>query len=258
MGILNLTPDSFSDGGKIQNQDQFIQIAEQMLQNGAQLLDIGAESSGPNSHNVSEDEEANRLFPYLKELVKLKQKYKFQISIDTYKANIAHQALTLGTDLINDITAFRGDPKMISVLEKFDCKIIIMYSKDPTARTTKTATEYQDIMETIINFFKERIEFAEANGINRNRLILDPGMGAFISTIADYSFEILERLPELKAHFNLPILIGTSRKSMHPFPLEDRLIPSISTALLASFNGADILRVHDVAEHYQALRTFSN
>jgi dihydropteroate synthase len=140
---------------------------------------------------------------------------------------------------------------------KHNCPVILMYSKDNTPRTTKTAITYQDIIKTLIEFFEERITYAESQGINKSNIILDPGMGAFISTIADYSYEILERLQELKQHFNLPILVGTSKKSMHNFPLEERLIPSITTATLGAVNGADFLRVHNVKEHKQALQTLS-
>ena len=257
MGILNLTPDSFSDGGKFLSLQFFLEQAEKLLIEGADILDLGGESSGPNSTDVSETEEANRIFQKLEALIGLKSKYNFQISIDTYKASIAEQALQIGANIINDITAFRGDPEMANTLAKSTCPIVIMYSKDPAARTTSKAVTYQDVIKTIIEFFEERIVYARQHKIDLNRIILDPGMGAFISTIPDYSYEILERLSELKQHFNLPILIGTSLKSMHPFPLEQRLIPSILTATYGAVNGADILRVHNVLEHKQALQTFS-
>ncbi len=257
MGIINLTPDSFSDGGKIDNLQNFMQVAENMLIEGATILDLGAESSGPNSVDITETEEAARLLPYLEALISLKSKYNFEISIDTYKGAIADQALQIGATIINDVTGLRGDPQMAETLAKHSCKIVIMYSKDPSARTTKTATTYTDVIKTITEFFEKQIAYAEANGINRNRIILDPGMGAFISTISNYSYQILERLGELKSHFKLPILVGTSLKSMHPFPLEQRLIPSVITATIGAINGADILRVHNVKEHYQAIKTLS-
>jgi dihydropteroate synthase len=257
MGILNLTPDSFSDGGQLNSIPQFLAKAEQMLIDGATILDIGAESSGPNSVDVSAEEEATRLFPYLKALAKLKSKYDFQISIDTYKSEIAAQALELKADIINDITALRGDKTMAQVLQNSDCKVVLMYSKDKSARTTKKAQTYSDVIETIINFFEERLTYCQKNKIKRERLILDPGMGAFVSALPEYSYEILERLQELKNHFQLPILIGTSLKSMHPFPLADRLIPSITTATLGAVAGADILRIHNVKEHKLALDTLS-
>lgn len=259
MGILNLTPDSFSDGGKLDtlSTKQFLETAEQMLIDGATILDLGAEASGPNSVEVSEQEEANRLFAKLESLQPLKTKYNFKISVDTYKASIAKKSLQLGADIINDITALRGDPEMAKTLSQSNCQIILMYSKDNTPRTTKNATTYTDIIQTIIQFFEQQLKICQQNQITLDRIILDPGMGAFLSTIPDYSYQVLERLTEIKNHFKLPILIGTSLKSFHPFPLEQRLIPSIATALLASFNGADIIRVHQVKEHFQALKTFS-
>jgi dihydropteroate synthase len=257
MGILNLTPDSFSDGGQIQNPQDFLQKAEKLLIEGATILDLGAEASGPNSIDISAETELNRLKPYLAELQKLKTNHRFRISIDTYKSSVAGYCLQNGANIINDITALRQDPQLAQVVAKHNCPVILMYSKDNTPRTTKTATTYKDIIETLIEFFEERISYAESQGISRSNIILDPGMGAFVSTIADYSYEILERLQELKQHFNLPILVGTSKKSMHNFPLEERLIPSIITATLGAVNGADFLRVHNVKEHKQALQTLS-
>jgi dihydropteroate synthase len=262
MGIINLTPDSFSDGGKIQSSQDCLSQAKKLLSEGATILDLGAESTGPDSVDVDQQQELDRLVPSLKALVDFRQQLPqseyFQISIDTYKSQVAKQALELGADIINDITALRQDPNIAKVLANSNCKVAIMYSKDSTPRTTKTATEYPDVIKTIIQFFEERITYANQNGITTDRLILDPGMGAFISTIPDYSYEILERLTELKTHFSLPILIGTSLKSMHPFPLQDRLIPSVITATLGAVNGADILRVHNVKEHKLALQTLSH
>lgn len=257
MGILNLTPDSFSDGGKITSTQNFLQKAEQMLIDGATILDLGAEASGPNSLDVSAVEELKRLKPFLSALQTLRNKYQFQISIDTYKSAVADYCLTNGANLINDITALRQDPLLAQTIAKHQCPVILMYSKDNTPRTTKTATTYQDIIKTLIEFFEERIAYANSQGIQTNQIILDPGMGAFISTISDYSYEILERLQELKQHFNLPILVGTSKKSMHNFPLLERVLPSIITATLGAVNGASILRVHDIKEHKQALQTLS-
>lgn len=261
MGILNLTPDSFSDGGKIKSTQDFLVQAKKLLSEGASILDLGAESTGPDSVDVDQQQELDRLIPSLKALVdyrqQLPQSEYFQISIDTYKSQVAKQALELGADIINDITALRQDSNMVKILADSNCKVAIMYSKDSSPRTTKTATEYPDIIATLIQFFEDRIAYANQNGISADRLILDPGMGAFISTIPDYSYQILERLTELKNHFNLPVLIGTSLKSMHPFPLQDRLIPSVITATLGAVNGADIIRVHNVKEHKLGLKTLS-
>lgn len=255
MGILNITPDSFSDGGKLNSPETIAKAAEQMIQDGADILDIGAESSGPGSTDITLQEELNRLIPALEVIIPLAKKYNIQISIDTYKAEVADQALQMGADIINDITGLRGDPDMATNIAKHKAKVIIMYSKDPTARTTKQATEYQDVIATITEFLSNQINYAKTQGIQPENIILDPGMGAFISTISKYSYEILDRLQELN-QLGYPLLVGTSLKSMHPFPLQDRLIPSIATALQAAQNGADILRVHQVKEHKLALSTF--
>jgi dihydropteroate synthase len=257
MGILNITPDSFSDGGQLNSPNSIAQKAEQMIQEGASILDIGAESSGPGSTDVSLQRELDRLLPALEIIIPIAKKHKVQISIDTYKAAVADQALQLGADIINDITGLRGDPQMATIITKHNAKVVIMYSKDDTARTTKEAKEYNNVIATISKFLTTQIAYAKDKGIKPENIILDPGMGAFISSIPSYSYEILDRLQELK-QLGCPLLVGTSLKSMHPFPLEERLIPSIATALQAAQNGADILRVHQVKEHKLALNTFQN
>lgn len=253
MGILNVTPDSFSDGGNLTDAQKIKDVAQKMIENGASILDIGGEASGPGSTDVSLKEELNRVLPALAAIKDLKT----TISIDTHKAEVADQALQNGAQIINDITGLRGDPKMAEVIAKHQAKVVIMYSKDNTPRTSKENTQYEDVIATIKNFFDQQISLAQKAGINKNNIILDPGMGAFVSADSKYSYEILDRLPELKS-CNLPILVGTSKKSMHPFPLEERLIPSIATGLYAALQGADIIRVHDVNEHRLALRTFQS
>jgi dihydropteroate synthase len=257
MGILNLTPDSFSDGGNLKNEADITIRASEMIKAGASILDIGGESTGPGSTDVTAEEELDRVIPALKAVMTVAKTTNTLISIDTWKSEVAELCLQMGADMINDITGLRGDQKMAETVAKHNAKVVIMYSKDQTARTTKEALDYDDVMETIKDFFDERIQFTKEAGIPYDNIILDPGMGAFVSSNPKYSFEILERLEELDI-YDLPILIGTSRKSMHPQPLEDRLIPSISTALLGAFNGADILRVHDVKEHQLAIKTFQN
>lgn len=256
MGILNVTPDSFSDGGKLASPTQIKKVATQMLKDGAKILDIGAEASGPNSVDVSVEEELKRIIPALKAILPIAKKYGAQISIDTYKSKVADMCLSLGANIINDITGCRGDKNMPRVIKKHNAKIVIMYSKDPTPRTTRTRKKYKDVIATISNFFEERLASLAASGVPRRNIILDPGMGAFVSGDPKYSFEILHRLSELKK-FKLPILVGTSMKSMHPFPLEERRIPSVITALLAYQNGADILRVHHVKDHDLAFKTLA-
>ncbi|MBL4694418.1 dihydropteroate synthase [Candidatus Gracilibacteria bacterium] len=240
MGILNLTPDSFSDGGLHNTLQNALKRIEQMEADGADIIDIGAESSGPNSSAISEKEELARLIPILKAARKIT---KLPISIDTYKAEVARQALEEGANMINDITALRGDAKMAAVIAKHNCPVILMYSKDPTARTTIAEKEYDDVMKTISDFFTERIKYAEENGIKQ--IILDPGMGHFISALPKYSFEIIERLEELKK-FNKEILIGISRKSLLGGMLEERDKKGPIAESIANLNGASIIRTHNI------------
>ncbi len=258
MGILNITPDSFSDGGDFLDSKKALIQAEKMVQDGADILDIGAESSGPGSKEVPVDEEWRRLELVLSTVIHL----QIPISVDTWKSEIAHRALQKGVHIINDVTAFRGDPKMIRTLQESDCKIVIMYSKDPNARTTAKKKEYDDPIQEIGDFLEERLEFATKNGINPNRIILDPGMGNFLSSDPKVSFKVLRELSRLRKRFpDNKILIGTSRKGFlgivsDPVNPKNRLIASIASSLIATQNGADIVRVHDTKEMHEALKTY--
>lgn len=248
MGILNVTPDSFSDGGDFNQLDKAVEHFDQMIKDGADIVDIGGESTGPGSIDVSEEEELKRVIPVLKEV---RKRSDILISVDTYKAEVARQALENGADIINDVLAFRGDGDIAGVLSKYDNQVIIMYSKDATGRTTGEARDYHDVVQHIKDFFTERIEFAEKKGISRDRLILDPGQGAFVSSIPKYSLQILKKLREFKS-FDLPIMVGSSRKSFIGetlgLPLHDRKDGSCACVAVAVGHGADILRVHAVKE----------
>lgn len=243
MGILNVTPDSFSDGGDLCSVADVVRKAKQMVKDGADILDIGGESTGPGSVEVPLEEELRRVIPAIKAVRKVLP--KVWISVDTWKAEVAERAIRAGADLINDVTALRGDRNMLNVVLKNKVPICLMYSKDPSARTTLSSVEYKDVMKTIKKFLKERLKFA-----GDVQAIIDPGMGGFVSMNPEYSYEILERLGELK-EFGCPILVGTSRKSflMARFgnkPPKERLEGSLITALQAAINGAHILRTHDV------------
>lgn len=253
MGILNVTPDSFSTsfdggalfvGGKI-DPKLVMKKVEAMIDEGADYIDIGGESTGPGSVDVSPKEELARVKPVLDLLKKNKIYKKVKVSVDTYHSTVASAALESGMTMINDVTALRGDPKMASVLAKSKCEIVMMYSKDATARTTREKLSYDDVVKTVISFLEERINFAVAKGISRDRLVLDPGMGAFVSGEPKYSFEILRRLKELQI-FGLPILVGTSRKSFLGGKLDERGESTLASSCVAYINGASFLRVHDV------------
>lgn len=240
MGIINLTPDSFSDGGKFLDPQKAAQQAKALEDRGVEILDLGAEASGPNSVNVSEEEELKRLIPALKAIKKVSS---LPISVDTYKAAVAEKALQEGASMINDITALRADPDLAQVITKSGCKLIMMYSKDPTARTTIHEKEYEDVIATIKEFFTQRITYAKSQGIKSEQIILDPGMGHYISAIPKYSYEIIARLSELKA-LGHPILLGMSRKSFLGGSLEEREIKTQALEEIAKINGVNYLRIH--------------
>jgi dihydropteroate synthase len=254
MGILNVTPDSFSDGGDLDGSEggvlveAVVQRAQKMILEGADILDIGGEATGPGSKDVSLEEELSRVIPVIKAVrAELPEVW---ISVDTWKAEVARQAIVAGADMVNDVTALRGDEEMANVVLENEVPICLMYSKDGNARTTTDSIEYDDVMVTIKDFLRERVEMAQQKGIPQ--IILDPGMGVFVSMNPDYSYEVLEKLRELE-ELGFPILVGTSRKSFltarfgEKVPKE-RLEGSVMTTLQAALNGAHILRVHDVKE----------
>lgn len=241
MGILNLTPDSFSDGGKHNTLKSALKRAHDLENEGADIIDLGGESTGPNSPIISLDEEIKRVIPILKEI---RKQTKLPISVDTYKAEVAHLALEEGANIINDVTALRGDKKMPEIIEKYNCPLIMMYSKDKTPRTKISNKHYRNIISTIEKFFKKQLEYAGKHKIKN--IIIDPGMGQFISNIPKYSFEIIARLAELK-NLKRPILIGISRKSfLGNGSLQQRDERGKTAAAIAYFNGASIIRTHDI------------
>ena len=269
MGILNCTPDSFYDGGKYDEQNAASVRAEQMIAEGADIIDIGGESTGPNSVEVSEEEEMKRVIPVIKKFenekpiatnnFRISAFPHFRISIDTTKAIVARAALDTGATMINDVSAGRYDPQMFLLAAKRGCRIILMYSKDPSPRTTIQNKQYDDVIKTVKAFLRERIASAESNGIARDNIIIDPGLGHFVSSDPRYSWEILERLGEL-AELGCRILVSPSRKSFtadHPGdPPTKRLPGTLRATELAIRNGASIIRTHDVGETLNMLRAY--
>jgi dihydropteroate synthase len=253
MGVLNLTPDSFSDGGEFNTPDTAIRRIEEMITQGADIIDIGGESTGPGSPEVSAEEELARVKPIIDMIAEKKLIDKALFSIDTYKAPLAEYALEHGFQMVNDVTALRGDPKMVEVLLNYQPYVVLMHSKDPTPRTTKEAVEYDDVVASIKTFLLERISLLVEAGFSEERIIIDPGMGAFISSIPDYSFKVINRLKELTL-LGFPILVGISRKSCLGGKLEDRDEPSVDWSLKALENGASIIRIHNVALMKKALQ----
>lgn len=246
MGVLNVTPDSFSDGGMYKGLDKAVKRALQMIEEGADIIDIGGESTGPDSSDVLVEDELERVIPVFE---KLRMQTDALLSVDTYKHQVALHALNVGVDIVNDVTALRGDPDMAQSLADHDAPIILMYSKDGTARTTKENVRYDNVVQTIKSFLQERVDYAVHAGIRRERLILDPGMGVFVSGDPCYSLEILKRLKEF-TDIGLPLLVGPSRKSFIGetlnLPVDDRIEGGLAACAVAVMNGASILRVHDV------------
>lgn len=252
MGILNVTPDSFSDGGKFVDVDQAVAHGLAMMAQGADLLDIGGESSRPGAEPVSAEEEMARVIPVIDRLRKAGAP---PISIDTYKASTAEAALRAGAEIINDISALRFDNLMGPLAARSRVPVILMHMLG-TPRDMQQNPTYQDCVEEIAAFFDERVRFATMCGIERSQIVLDPGIG-FGKRLEDN----LRLLRDLKrfGEFGLPLLVGASRKSFigalaGAAGPADRLGGSLAAAVAAVQNGAQIVRVHDVAETVEALK----
>jgi dihydropteroate synthase len=254
MGILNLTPDSFSDGGRFLDMASACERALVMEAEGADILDIGGESSRPGSLPVSPKEELRRVLPVLKEL---KNKIRIPISIDTYKAVVAEACLEQGASIINDISALRADREMVKLAARRKVKVILMHMQGKPRRM-QAAPHYQDVVSEIYDFLGERIAWAEEHGVKKDNIIIDPGIG-FGKTL-EHNCEILRKLCEFKS-LGCPLLLGGSRKSMIGKILNrepgDRLSGSLAVAAWGLQNGADILRVHDVKETRELLRVLT-
>ncbi|MBN2086898.1 dihydropteroate synthase [Candidatus Peregrinibacteria bacterium] len=242
MGVLNITPDSFSGDGVVED---FKPCLLKLIEDGADIIDVGGESTGPGSKEVSLDEEMERIRPVIDYIAKEKLANKVEFSIDTYKAPIAKYALEHGFTIVNDVTALRGDSEMLDVLLEYNPKVILMYSKDSTPRTSTESIEYDDVIASIKTFFISRIVELVDAGFDEDNIIIDPGMGMFVSAEPKYSFEIIERLPELR-QLGYPICIGISRKSFLGGDIKNRDKPSVEYSLKAIENGASIVRVHNV------------
>jgi dihydropteroate synthase len=245
MGILNVTPDSFSDGDLFLRTKDYELRTKQLIDEGVDIIDIGGESTGPGSKDVSFEEEMNRVKPVIDFVRDNKLTERVIFSIDTYKSEIAEYALKSGFQMVNDVTALRGDSRMVEVLLKYKPYVVLMYSKDQTARTTRESVEYADVIGSVKTFLSERISVLVKAGFPKDRIIIDPGMGMFVSVKAEYSFEIINRLSELKS-LGYPILVGVSRKSFLGGKIEERDPISAEWSLKAIKNGASIIRTHNV------------
>ncbi len=249
MGIVNVTPDSFSDGGVHVRAERAEAAARRMLDEGAVVVDVGGESTRPGAEPVSLDEELRRVVPVLEGLQGL------PVSIDTTKAEVARRAATLGAVLVNDVTALRADPELAGLCAERRCEVVLMHMLgDP--RTMQEDPRYDDVVEDVRAFLAERIEAAIAAGIEEKRIWIDPGIG-FGKTI-EHNIELLRRLGQLQ-WLGRPILVGTSRKrfigAITGREVDQRVGGTVAADVLALANGADALRVHDVAATRDTLRT---
>ncbi len=247
MGILNVTPDSFSDGGRFTGVDKAIKHAEKMIGEGAAIIDVGGESSRPGAKPVSIEAETKRVLPVIKRIMK-----KFPdtpVSIDSYKPEVAMAAMEEGAAMINDITGLR-DPEMMKVAAKFNAPVVIMHMKG-TPQTMQKRPAYKDVIHDITTFFIERIKACRKNGIDK--IILDPGIG-FGKTV-NHNLQILNRLEEFK-RLGRPVMIGHSRKSfigkISGCKASERDIATAAITAMAVMDGASIIRVHNVSANRQA------
>ncbi len=245
MAILNITPDSFSDGGNFATHEKAISQAQRLQDEGADIIDIGAESTRPGYTPLSSAEELQRLMPILDEISRT---LALPISVDTYKSRTAEAALKRGAVIINDIWGLSFDPGMASVVADFDAGLVIMHNRHEK-------DEAIDIIEDMIQFFERALDTANKAGIAPDYIALDPGIG--FGKTQNQNLKALQSVATLKRHFDLPVLVGASRKSfinaIHPSCVTARLGGTLAAHLHAVQQGADIIRVHDVADHVQAL-----
>jgi len=249
MGVVNVTPDSFSDGGVNLEPDKAVATARRMVEEGAAIVDIGGESTRPGAAGVAVDEELHRVMPVVEQLGGV------PVSIDTSKAEVARRALELGAELVNDVTALRGEPGLADVVAGSGAYLCLMHMRGEP-RTMQADPRYDDVVSDVTAFLEERLAFAVEAGIDEERVCLDPGIG-FGKTV-EQNFELIRRLDELVA-LGRPVLIGISRKSSlgkllgDPAATTGSVAASVGAAVAAYERGATILRVHDVREHVEAL-----
>ncbi|SMN00092.1 Dihydropteroate synthase [uncultured Candidatus Thioglobus sp.] len=250
MGILNVTPDSFSDGGKHFSATNAIQSAQRMIEQGADIIDVGGESTRPNAKPVSTTDELNRVIPVINSIAKIPN---IRISIDTSKPEVMQKAVQAGAEIINDVYALRAEGAL-EMAVKLEVDVCLMHMQGEP-RTMQNNPVYKDVIDDIKHFFEARIEACVRAGMNENKIILDPGFG--FGKTYKHNLTILNRFDAFKS-FGLPLLAGLSRKRMIGEMLggkavNDRMTGSVTGAIIAAQNGADIVRVHDVLETKEAL-----
>lgn len=245
MGILNVTPDSFFDGGKYSDRDRAIARAFQLIEEGADIIDVGGESTRPGSSPVTIDEELKRVIPVIEEIAK---RVEIPISIDTYKAKVAEEAINAGASIINDISGFRFDPEMPYIAAKYDTPVVLMHIKG-TPKDMQKNPQYDALIPEIIEYLRTSIVIAKNAGVRDDKIIIDPGIG--FGKLPEHNLQILRDL-KVFSLLGKPILIGVSRKSfigkiLNDAPPEARLEGTAAAVAVSIINGANIIRVHDVA-----------
>jgi len=252
MGIVNVTPDSFSDGGRFLDTGRAVEHALKLISEGADILDIGGESTRPGAEPVEAAEELRRVLPVIRAV---RSETKTLISIDTMKASVARAAVEAGADIINDVTGLRGDPAMLRAASECDAGLVIMHMIG-TPQTMQKLPQYDDVVREVQTYFEARIHSLENAGISRERIVLDPGFG-FGKTVG-HNISLMRSLPELSVS-GRPLLVGVSRKSMigrllESEELEDRDWPTVALTAHARDLGARVVRVHDVKPNVDAMR----
>jgi dihydropteroate synthase len=252
MGILNVTPDSFSDGGHFFNKDRAVEQAFRMIEDGADIIDVGGESTRPGAAEVSVKEEIKRVVPIIKAITK---QASVPVSIDTFKSSVAEAAVSAGASMINDISGLRFDPKMPDLAAKIKVPVVIMHIQG-TPKNMQRNPSYKALIPEIMDYLREGISIARRSGISDEKIIIDPGIG-FGKTVA-HNLEIINRLNEFTG-LEKPILLGHSRKSfigniLDNAPAADRLEGTAAAAAIGIFNGANIIRVHDIKEMARVAR----
>lgn len=255
MGILNVTPDSFSDGGDFFDPDRAVLRAMQMIEEGADIIDVGPESTRPGSKPVSADEQINRAIPVIRAI--RKENKRISISIDTTLAAVASAAIESGADMVNDTSALRDDPELAVVVAQTEADLVIMHRRGTPAEMQKDGgPQYEDVIGEICDFLRERVEFAESIGIDRSRIIVDPGIG--FGKRDEHNLLIIKNL-ERFCDLGYPVLFGASRKRflsaiLDQDDLKSRDLGTLVTSVQAAQAGVSILRVHDVRQTRDTIR----
>lgn len=244
MGILNVTPDSFSDGGKFNSEDSALKHCEEMIRDGASIIDIGGESTRPGFEPVPEAEELQRVIPVIE---RIKKEFDIPVSVDTTKSAVAEEALKAGCEIINDIRGLKGDLKIAEVIAKYDAYCVLMHNRDNT--------DYSDLIPDLKNELLQSCEIGLKAGISKNKIILDPGVG--FGKTREQNLVVINRLEEFGT-LGYPVLLGTSRKSVIgltlDLPANERLEGTLATTVFAVLKGAAFVRVHDVKENIRTIR----